>query len=123
MSDEYSPKDASSGATDNSYVSRPGTKAEPVPVISDTERLGDSVDEKMADTDSQLGGLSNGASTLILEHANSVEAERDDKDAIDQSNILEDRTRGAKPEGGYREPGDEEGLPSEDGTSSADQAR
>ena len=44
---------------------------------------------------------------------------RDDNEAIDQSNIIDERTRGAKPSGGYREPGDEEGLPGpEDGTSS-----
>ena len=44
---------------------------------------------------------------------------RDDNEAIDQSNIIGERTRGAKPSGGYREPGDEEGLPGpEDGTSS-----
>lgn len=43
---------------------------------------------------------------------------RDDADAIDQSNIIDGRTRGAKPSGGYAEPGDEEGLPNaEDGTS------
>jgi len=36
----------------------------------------------------------------------------DDAEAIDKSNILRSgRTRGAKPEGGYAEPGDEEGLP------------
>lgn len=40
--------------------------------------------------------------------------ERDDNEAIDKSNIVEGRTRGAKPEGGsYREPGDSEALPSE----------
>lgn len=42
---------------------------------------------------------------------------RDEKEAIDEDNIVEGRTRGAKPDGGYREPGDEEGLPSDDGTS------
>lgn len=37
---------------------------------------------------------------------------RDDNEAIDKSNIIEgERTRGAKRSGGYREPGDEEGLP------------
>jgi Histone chaperone domain CHZ len=36
---------------------------------------------------------------------------KDDNEAIDQSNIIEGRTRGAKPSGGYTEPGDEEGLP------------
>ena len=45
-------------------------------------------------------------------------AAKDDADAIDQSNIIGGRTRGAKPAGGYKEPGDEEGLPSTDGTSS-----
>ena len=44
---------------------------------------------------------------------------KDDSDAIDESNIIDGRTRGAKPRGGYAEPGDEEGLPGpEDGTSS-----
>lgn len=46
--------------------------------------------------------------------ANNGEPERDDNEAIDKSNIVEDRTRGAKPEGGsYREPGDGEALPDE----------
>ncbi|KAF2133406.1 hypothetical protein P153DRAFT_413080 [Dothidotthia symphoricarpi CBS 119687] len=36
---------------------------------------------------------------------------RDDKDAIDENNIIEERTRGAtKKAGSYAEPGDEEGL-------------
>lgn len=48
------------------------------------------------------------------------DAERDEANAIDQSNIVEGRTRGAaKSQGTYEEPGDEEGLPgAEDGTSS-----
>jgi hypothetical protein len=48
---------------------------------------------------------------------------RDDNEAIDKSNIIEgERTRGAKPSGGYREPGDDEGLPGpEDGTSQGGQ--
>ena len=45
--------------------------------------------------------------------------ERDEKDAIDKSNIIDERTRGAaQPGGTYQEPGDEEGLPADDGTSS-----
>lgn len=46
-------------------------------------------------------------------------AERDEKDAIDTSNIMDSRTRGAtKQSGTYAEPGDEEGLPGpDDGTS------
>lgn len=35
-------------------------------------------------------------------------SERDDADAIDKSNIIDDRTRGAVKD--YQEPGDEEGL-------------
>ncbi len=37
--------------------------------------------------------------------------EKDEQDAIDKSNIIKDRTRGSKPMGNYREPGDNEGLP------------
>jgi len=48
-------------------------------------------------------------------------AEQDDKEAIDKSNIIEERTRGAKPEGSYKEPGDKEGLPENDGTSAIGQ--
>jgi hypothetical protein len=45
--------------------------------------------------------------------------ERDDKEAIDRSNIIDSRTRGAtKKAGTYQEPGDEEGLPSDTGVSS-----
>lgn len=47
-----------------------------------------------------------------------VRIAQDDKDAIDQSNIVGGRTRGAKVAGGYKEPGDEEGMPpADDGTS------
>ena len=55
-----------------------------------------------------------------MRHVADVAAAKDDSDAIDQSNIIGGRTRGAKPSGGkYTEPGDEEGLPgAEDGTSS-----
>jgi len=52
-------------------------------------------------------------------HSTNNGVARDDKDAIDQGNVINERTRHAKPSGGYREPGDEEGLPGpEDGTSS-----
>jgi hypothetical protein len=40
--------------------------------------------------------------------------EKDDNDAIDKSNIIESKTRGAaKPSGTYQEPGDNEGMPTE----------
>jgi hypothetical protein len=45
-------------------------------------------------------------------------SERDEKDAIDKSNIIEEKTRGnTKPAGTYQAPGDEEGLPVNDGRS------
>ncbi|PQE22117.1 histone chaperone CHZ domain-containing protein [Rutstroemia sp. NJR-2017a BBW] len=44
--------------------------------------------------------------------------ERDEKDAIDKSNIIEEKTRGnTKPAGTYQAPGDEESLPVNDGRS------
>ena len=39
---------------------------------------------------------------------------RDGSDAIDKDNIIDERTRGAKPEGSYREPGDDEGIPTDE---------
>ncbi|KAL2213147.1 hypothetical protein CC79DRAFT_1361967 [Sarocladium strictum] len=93
-------QDAPSGDfQDDSYVSRQGNKNEPLPVQSDADRVEDPVDGDVADSDEQL--------------------ERDDSDAIDESNIIDERTRHAKPTDTYREPGDDEGLPGpEDGTSS-----
>jgi hypothetical protein len=39
--------------------------------------------------------------------------EKDDADAINKDNIIDERTRGAAKET-YREPGDTEGLPTDD---------
>ncbi|KAM5351141.1 hypothetical protein ACJ41O_003864 [Fusarium nematophilum] len=93
-------EDAPSGEfQENSYVSRQGEKAEPIPVQADSDKIEDPIDPNMADTDVQL--------------------ERDDAEAIDKTNIVKERTRGAgKPGGTYREPGDEEGLPDDTGRSS-----
>ncbi|KAL2068827.1 hypothetical protein VTL71DRAFT_15165 [Oculimacula yallundae] len=86
-------------AQDNDYVSRPGQKEAGIPVQSDNAPVEGGVDEATADSDEQLA--------------------RDDNEAIDESNIIEEKTRHAKPTGSYREPGDDEGLPGpEDGTSS-----
>ncbi|KAK2042147.1 hypothetical protein LZ31DRAFT_471023 [Colletotrichum somersetense] len=74
---------------DNEYVSRQGDR-QPISVIDDDAKVEDPIDAETADSDAQL--------------------ERDDKDAIDESNILKERTRGAQPAGEYREPGDTEGL-------------
>lgn len=63
---------------------------------------------------------------IVLVHCWLV-AEKDEKDAIDSSNILDERTRGAAKEaGGYAEPGDEEEVDNltaggQDGTSSGRQ--
>lgn len=40
---------------DNSYVSRSGHKAEPLPVQSDDAKIEDPIDPNTADTDEQLG--------------------------------------------------------------------
>ncbi|KAK7967335.1 uncharacterized protein PG986_001612 [Apiospora aurea] len=96
----YDNEAPSGEVADNSYVSRSGHKNEPLNVVSDQERVEDPIDADKADSDEQLV--------------------RDDTEAIDRSNILDERTRGAaKPKGTYAEPGDEEGLPANDGTSSA----
>ena len=39
---------------DDSYVSRPGHKHEPLPVVSDSERVEDPLDRRVADSDEQL---------------------------------------------------------------------
>lgn len=124
----YENEAPSGEVADNSYVSRSGHKNEPLNVVSDQERIEDPVDAE-ADTDEQLGKwLPPGRSFLgplihlwYLSRANHYfGAARDDNEAIDRDNILDERTRGAaKPKGAYAEPGDEEGLPSNDGTSSA----
>ncbi|KAF1959879.1 hypothetical protein CC80DRAFT_467101 [Byssothecium circinans] len=91
-------KDVPAGdAKDNDYVSRTGQSE--FPVQNDDAPVEGGYDGATADSDQQL--------------------ERDEKDAIDQSNIIDSRTRGAtKKTGTYAEPGDEEGLPgAEDGTS------
>jgi len=89
--------------TDNDYVSRSGHKNEPIGVQSDDAPIEDPIDGNTADSDQQLA--------------------RDDKEAISEDNIIGGgRTRGAKPEGSYQEPGDEEGLPGpDDGTSAVAQ--
>ncbi|KAF2687469.1 hypothetical protein K458DRAFT_401978 [Lentithecium fluviatile CBS 122367] len=84
-------------AVDNDYASRTGQSQ--IPVQKDEASVEDPYDPATADSDEQLV--------------------QDEKDAIDRSNIMDTRTRGAaKKAGTYAEPGDEEGLPGpEDGTS------
>ncbi|KAF4306550.1 hypothetical protein GTA08_BOTSDO05566 [Botryosphaeria dothidea] len=97
MSDYENQNIPAGDAGDNDYASRTGQYQ--IPVQKDEAPVEDPIDPNTADSDEQLT--------------------RDDKDAIDESNIISDRTRGAaKKAGTYAEPGDEEGLPgAEDGTS------
>ena len=102
-------------AKDNDYASRTGQYQ--IPVQKDEKPVEDPIDPATADSDQTLG---NSYSPQFLHGivANFI-IEQDEKDAIDPSNTIGSRTRGAKPKGGYAEPGDEEGLPGpEDGTSS-----
>ncbi|KAH6664238.1 hypothetical protein B0J14DRAFT_661540 [Halenospora varia] len=80
----------------NDYANRPGQSSE-IRIVKDGVKVEDPIDGATTDSDAQL--------------------ERDDNEAIND-NIMDSRTCGAKPEGCYTEPGDEEGLPGpDDGTS------
>ncbi|KAF7868614.1 hypothetical protein EAF04_005145 [Stromatinia cepivora] len=50
-----------------------------------------------------------------------VEETAEDRVGIDESNIIDKKTRHAKPVESYREPGDEEGLPEDTGRSAVAQ--
>ena len=47
----------SASVEDNSYVSRPGEKDQPIAVQADSDRVEDPIDAEQADTDAQLGTL------------------------------------------------------------------
>lgn len=104
-------------AKDNDYASRSGQYQ--IPVQKDEAPVNDPIDPATADSDETLGIV-----TFLPSHClftivyTNLCIARDDAEAIDQSNIIGSRTRGAKAAGGYTEPGDEEGLPANDGTSS-----
>ncbi|RKU46263.1 hypothetical protein DL546_006483 [Coniochaeta pulveracea] len=95
---EVNTDEAPSGiVADQSYTS---SDQDPVPVVKDDAGVEDplhNTDDQDANSDAQL--------------------ERDDKEAIDESNIIDERTRGAKPISTYKEPGDTEGLPEDTGRS------
>jgi hypothetical protein len=107
---------------DNDYKSRTGQNE--IPVQADDKPVEDPIDPETADSDAQLGEFHPPTHPLPHPYSNAsrkltTPTEADDKNAIDQSNILNERTRGAaKSAGTYQEPGDEEGLPGpDDGTS------
>jgi hypothetical protein len=102
---------------DNEYQSRTGQSE--IPVQSDNKAVEDPIDPDTADSDAQLGKSTHHLPSSNVTHQLTLPSEADDKNAIDQSNVINERTRGAaKSSGTYQEPGDEEGLPGpEDGTS------
>ncbi|RYP13239.1 hypothetical protein DL765_006978 [Monosporascus sp. GIB2] len=72
-----------------------GRNNEAIPVQSDQDPVDDPVNPAMADSDNVLNGT-----------------ERDDRKAVEKSNVARDRSRSAtKPGGTYFESGDEEELP------------
>ncbi|KXX75772.1 hypothetical protein MMYC01_207447 [Madurella mycetomatis] len=80
------PKEAPEGQVDDpSYKT---SKNEAVPVIDDTDTVEDPVRPGAADSDQQL--------------------ERDEREAIDKSNIVGERTRKKPPAGTFSEPSDEQ---------------
>ncbi|OAR02663.1 hypothetical protein LLEC1_01827 [Akanthomyces lecanii] len=82
MSDERS--SGQQTAENSDYVTK---GQESIPVVKDDAPVDDPIDEAEADSDKQL--------------------EQDDAEAVNESNILDERTRGAKPEAGsYKEPSD-----------------
>jgi len=106
---------STANTTQNDYKSRTGQST--IPVQSDEAPADgpyDTAHRSQTDSDAQLR---KSAPAPAVNHTDSL-SEQDDKEAIDQSNIVEGRTRGAtKQAGTYQEPGDTEGLPENDGTS------
>ncbi|KAI0888317.1 uncharacterized protein GGS22DRAFT_95996 [Annulohypoxylon maeteangense] len=72
---------------DQSYTTK-GPRDGAIPVIADDEQVEDPINPKDADSDKLLA--------------------RDDAEAIDQKNVLKERTRGKQPGGSYKEPTDEQ---------------
>jgi hypothetical protein len=115
------------GIVDNDYKSRSGQYQ--IPVQSDDKPVESGVNAATADSNEQLGthipspicpwGESSWGRDILDNVSADAKSARDDHEAIDEGNIIQDRTRGAtKKAGTYTEPGDEEGLPGpDDGTS------
>ncbi|KAI1458732.1 hypothetical protein F4805DRAFT_474031 [Annulohypoxylon moriforme] len=83
---DFSSEAPSGQVYDESYTTK-GQNDGGIPVIKDDERVEDPINPKDADSDQQLA--------------------RDDAEAIDQKNVLKERTRGKQPGGSYKEPTDE----------------
>ncbi|MCJ1439651.1 MAG: hypothetical protein MMC23_000131 [Stictis urceolatum] len=82
--------DVTGSVNDDSYAT---SRNETIPVQKDSDAVEDPIQAPDSNSDAQL--------------------ERDENDAIDQSNVMGQRTRGAKPGGSYSEGPDEDDLPAE----------
>jgi hypothetical protein len=103
MSAEYTPETSTGVAADNDYASRTGQSE--IPVQKDDAPIEDPIDPDTADSDKVLG-------MYPLLHSSpafsNTPTEQDEKAAMNEDNILDERTRGAaKPKGTYTEPGDD----------------
>jgi hypothetical protein len=106
------PADAPEGQVDDpSYKTG---KNEAVPVIDDNEPVEDPMRPGQADSDKQLGMFRLFCLHLIKQHKGASEAnaqqttEQDEREAIDKSNIIGERTRKKPPKGTFAEPTDED---------------
>lgn len=99
-------------APDNDYAKTSGD--DPVPVVKDSDDVESGVNapDDFAggeNSDEQLRKILSSASPYVVYADDQSAAEKDDTDAIDESNIIEDGSeRSAKPTGSLAEPGDEE---------------
>jgi hypothetical protein len=104
MSAEYTPETTTGVAADNDYASRTGQSE--IPVQKDEAAIEDPIDADTADSDKVLGMR---LLLYIYQISSNNFSEQDEKAAMNEDNIIDDRTRGAaKPKGTYTEPGDEE---------------
>ncbi|OTA59747.1 hypothetical protein K449DRAFT_436006 [Hypoxylon sp. EC38] len=82
-------RDAPEGqVSDESYAAEARKDNAGIPVLKDDDNVEDPINPKEADSNKQL--------------------ERDEAEAIDKTNVLKERTRGANPGGAYTEPTDED---------------
>lgn len=89
------------------YKSRPGQSE--IPVTGDNAAVEDPIDPATADSDETLGMHEYlPRSGPWISKPDNVSIAADESAAMDQSNIISERTRGAKPSGSYTEPGDDE---------------
>ncbi|OTA91904.1 hypothetical protein M434DRAFT_388143 [Hypoxylon sp. CO27-5] len=88
------PRDAPEGQVcDESYAAEARKDNAGIPVLKDDDNVEDPINPNEAGSDKQL--------------------ERDEAEAIDKTNVLKERTRGADPRISYTEPTDEDLGPTE----------